>query len=135
MKNHLQVNGSDSDSGHLFSYRREDGSWTHLTKKVFLARCYGIWEEHRLLKVNGHSFRIGGATELLAGGMPPAVVASIGRWKSLSFLLYWRRNSEIISNSFSSSYDSSRIKAISASMDAFRVSENIPMSIVDACGQ
>lgn len=38
--------------------------------------------------ISGHSFRIGGAVELLLAGVPPEVVAATGNWTSLAFLLY-----------------------------------------------
>jgi hypothetical protein len=81
-----------------------------------------------MLRIHGHSFRIGGATELLLGGIPSHVVASIGRWKSMAFLLYWRKVSKVVANSFSSSYDPKRFLAIERSFDKFRTHLNIPSS-------
>ncbi|KAF9223568.1 hypothetical protein BS17DRAFT_796183 [Gyrodon lividus] len=40
--------------------------------------------------ITGHSFRIGGTTELLLAGVPPDVVKALGRWSSDAFLRYWR---------------------------------------------
>ncbi|KAH6904326.1 DNA breaking-rejoining enzyme [Coprinopsis sp. MPI-PUGE-AT-0042] len=78
MKNHLCVNAGAPTSSHLFSYLHQ-GRWVPLTKGVFMAPCSDIWASllHRYL-ISGHSFRIGGATELLLAGMPPKTVASIG---------------------------------------------------------
>ncbi|KAF5338277.1 hypothetical protein D9611_014623 [Ephemerocybe angulata] len=90
MKNHLFVNSGIPLQSHLFSYL-VDGAWRHLTKSVMMARCEAIWTSYGLVHVDGHRFRIGGATELLVGGVPPEVVAAIGRWTSLAFLLYWLR--------------------------------------------
>ncbi|RXW17778.1 hypothetical protein EST38_g8068 [Candolleomyces aberdarensis] len=128
MSNHLKVNASAPPSSHLFSYQTESGRWAPMVKSKFLDRCHSIWSSLGLLRVHGHSFRIGGATELLLGGMPPHVVASVGRWKSLAFLLYWRRVSDIISNSFSSSYDTSRLDSVNKSFEEFRLRSNIPAS-------
>lgn len=61
-----------------------------LTKPAFLARCNQIWSAHGYPRTTGHSFRIGGTTELLTSGIPPDVVKTMGRWSSDSFLRYWR---------------------------------------------
>ncbi|KAF6755572.1 hypothetical protein DFP72DRAFT_1045368 [Ephemerocybe angulata] len=84
-----------------------EGVWHPMTKSKFLDRCNDIWTSAGLEELDGHAFRIGGSTELLLGGVPPHVVAMVGRWKSLTFLKYWRNVSEIIVNSISSCYDKS----------------------------
>jgi hypothetical protein len=61
-----------------------------LTKATFLARCNQVWMASGYPRTTGHSFRIGGTTELLTSGVPPDVVKSMGRWSSDSFLRYWR---------------------------------------------
>ncbi|KAJ7599466.1 DNA breaking-rejoining enzyme [Mycena floridula] len=96
----------------------------------FLDRCHGIWRSAGLLLPLGHSFRIGGASELLLAGIPPEVVATIGRWKSLAFLLYWRKIEEILPRSFSRSYDSSRIRELAVAFENFRVAQNIPENVL-----
>ncbi|TFK16572.1 hypothetical protein FA15DRAFT_548136, partial [Coprinopsis marcescibilis] len=60
-----------------------------LTKAHFLERCNQIWTGLGYLRITGHSFRIGGTTELLLAGVPPDVVKAMGRWSSDSFLKYW----------------------------------------------
>ncbi|KAJ3523384.1 hypothetical protein NMY22_g11463 [Coprinellus aureogranulatus] len=117
LRNHLGLSSQAPRDSHLFSFSNASGTWFPLTKSRFLARCEGIWTRMHLLKVDGHSFRIGGATELLVGGVPPHVVAMIGRWKSLAFLSYWRQVSEVILKSFSSSYDTSRFSSILKSIE------------------
>ena len=67
-----------------------------MTKYKFMDFCSGVWSKAALAHVLGHSFRIGGAVELLLAGVPPEVVAATGGWTSLAFLLYWRRMEEII---------------------------------------
>jgi hypothetical protein len=47
-------------------------------------------------RITGHSFRIGGTTELLRRGVPPDVVKMAGRWSSDSFLRYWRKKEDIL---------------------------------------
>ncbi|EPQ53624.1 hypothetical protein GLOTRDRAFT_15128, partial [Gloeophyllum trabeum ATCC 11539] len=73
----------------LFAFETADGSWAPMVKSWFLGRCRTVWEKSPALlsQVAGHSFRIGGATELLLAGVPPETVAAQGRWKSLAFLL------------------------------------------------
>lgn len=116
MKNHLALsNGADQQS-HLFLYCDGDGVWHPMVKRVFMGRCNEIWKEAGLEELDGHGFRIGGATELLLGGVPPHVVAMVGRWQLLLFLKYWRLVAEIIVNLYSSSYDTSRIEAITAEL-------------------
>ncbi|EJD43119.1 hypothetical protein AURDEDRAFT_44117, partial [Auricularia subglabra TFB-10046 SS5] len=61
-----------------------------LTKTAFLSRLNEIWMATGMKKVSGHCFRIGGTTALLRAGVPPEVVKTAGRWKSDSFLRYWR---------------------------------------------
>ena len=113
---HLQINDGAPKSGHLFAYKDQDGMFVPPTKSTFLNQCYEIWKENNMLLPAGHSFRIEGTTEWLLAGVPPETVAKIGRWTSLAFLLYWRRVSEVISRSVSSSYDTLHLSKIS---DAF----------------
>jgi len=73
----------------LFAYRSIQGVLC-LTKKSFLRRCWKVWSIAGHPNVSGHSFRIGGTTELLLRGVAPDVVKIMGRWKSDAFLRYWR---------------------------------------------
>ena len=130
LKAHLKLSADAPESSHLFSYLDQSGRWRPLTKAKFLDRCHLTWNSLGLLRVHGHSFRIGGATELLLGGIPPHVVASIGRWKSMAFLLYWRKVSEVVSNTFSSSYDPDRFQSIERAFEEFRSRLKIPSSAV-----
>jgi hypothetical protein len=88
LKVHLRVNGVPRDKP-IFSYLSPDGIQT-LTKTLFLHRCNAIWHLLGYPHTTGHSFRIGGTTELLIAGTPPDVVKAMGRWSSESFLRYWR---------------------------------------------
>jgi hypothetical protein len=134
MKNHLRVNAGAPTSSHLFSYLHQ-GRWVPLTKGVFMSRCSSIWASQNLDRVSGHSFRIGGATELLLAGMPPKTVASIGRWKSLAFLLYWRRHQDIVARAFASHYDHSRLQALNNIVSSFRDSVGIDSHDLDVLAQ
>jgi hypothetical protein len=73
----------------LFSYALSSGH-ACLTRRKFLARCNSIWVHAGFKAVTGHSFRIGGTTEMLLSGVPPDVVKALGQWSSDSFLRYWR---------------------------------------------
>lgn len=66
------------------------GGLLALTKRKFIGRCNVIWAQFGFPKSTGHSFRIGGTTELLVAGVPPDVVRMMGRWSSDAFLRYWR---------------------------------------------
>ncbi|KAJ7577742.1 hypothetical protein C8J56DRAFT_898894 [Mycena floridula] len=129
-RQHLTINSECPPNSHLFSFRVSDGSFLPMTKGWFLDRCHGIWRSAGLLLPLGHSFRIGGASELLLAGIPPEVVATIGRWKSLAFLLYWRKIEVILPRSFSHSYDSSRIRELAVAFENFRVAQNIPANVL-----
>ncbi|EJD33618.1 hypothetical protein AURDEDRAFT_48719, partial [Auricularia subglabra TFB-10046 SS5] len=75
----------------LFSYKQDGtGVKIALTKRAFLSRLNEIWTAAGMCRVTGHSFRIGGTTALLRAGVEPEVVKVAGRWKSDSFLRYWR---------------------------------------------
>jgi hypothetical protein len=80
----------------LFVYERTDGRRIPLTKKVFLERVNTVWAVRGWARITGHSFRIGGTTELLRRGVPPEVVKMAGRWASDSFLRYWRKPEDIL---------------------------------------
>ena len=84
---HLCVNNPPQNFP-LFSYLSPHG-WRCLSKKKLLARCNSIWIYHGIPSSSGHSFHIGGTTELLLSGVPPDVVKALGCWSSDAFLCYW----------------------------------------------
>ena len=85
-----------------------------------------------LAHVLGHSFRIGGAVELLLAGVPPEIVAATGGWTSLAFLLYWRRMEEILPMSTSKAYNKSHLDALAAIFEQFRINNKIPPALIIA---
>jgi hypothetical protein len=93
----------------LFAYTSSSGKPKNLLKHEFLKFVTGIWSSAMLAHVLGHSFRIGGAVELLLAGVPPEIVAATGGWTSLAFLLYWRRMEEILPMSTSKAYNKAHI--------------------------
>ena len=108
----------------LFSFT-SPSSYSFPTKTFFLAFCSSVWKACSLPAVNGHSFRIGGASELLMAGVPPEVVARQGGWTSLTFLLYWRRVEQILPMNITSAYKRKRLQELAIEMEAFRIHNNI----------
>lgn len=94
LRQHLLVNKMPAHIP-LFSYWHE-GRWRCLTKRTFMEVCNSVWTARGYSRLTGHSFRIGGTTELLRRGVDPSVVQVIGRWSSNAFLRYWRRLDEIL---------------------------------------
>ena len=93
LKHHIRLNNVQGNA-HIFSYRTPNGVQS-LTKSLFLQRCNAIWTVLGYPRTTGHSFRIGGTTELLIAGIPPDIVRTTGRWSSESFLRYWRSLEDI----------------------------------------
>jgi hypothetical protein len=85
---HLQINNVPPNLP-LFSYHSPNGLIALTTRKL-LSRCNSIWSTRGLPSCSGHSFRIGGTTELLLSNVPPHIVKLLGRWSSDAFLRYWR---------------------------------------------
>ncbi|PPR07523.1 hypothetical protein CVT24_007135 [Panaeolus cyanescens] len=95
LQNHLAVNNLPRSTT-LFSYiSSSHNTPTPLSKRRFLARCNNIWSTFGYPRITGHSFRIGGTSQLLASGIPPDVVKTMGRWSSDTFLRYWRHMDRI----------------------------------------
>lgn len=94
MSTHLKHKDRPSSST-LFAYAKNN-VFVPLDKQVFLSRCNTIWISNGLSRTTGHSFRIGGASHLLACGISPDIVKTLGRWSSDSFLRYWRDLSLIV---------------------------------------
>lgn len=133
MKNHLRINDKVPHDFSLFGFIDNRGIAQHMTKTTFLAFCDAIWKGAGLMNVHGHSFRIGGAVELLIAGVPPEVVAAIGGWTSLAFLIYWRRFEEILPTHILKAYDSDQISRLKSTLDDFRKTNKISDSVIDAC--
>ena len=85
-----------------------------------------------LAHVLGHSFRIGGAVELLLAGVPPEIVAATGGWTSLAFLLYWRRMEEILPMSTSKAYNKAHLDHLAIIFEQFRIAHKIPSALITA---
>ncbi|KAF7319948.1 hypothetical protein MKEN_00778600 [Mycena kentingensis (nom. inval.)] len=132
LENHKRVNASVPGDAPLFAYEAGRRSWFPLTKDAFLRRCSHIWKLAGLLAVAGHSFRIGGSTELLLAGVPCDVVAATGGWTSLAFLLYWRRLEHIVLMHVGKAYNKKRFEQVNEAFERFRIANKIVLVDVDA---
>ncbi|KAF8646289.1 hypothetical protein AX14_009087 [Amanita brunnescens Koide BX004] len=93
----------------LFSSIDTQGNVSYPIKSMFLNFCHKGTSSANLNPFSGHSFQIGGTVELLLSGVPPEVVASLGSWLSMAFLLYWCKLDEIIPNHILSAYNKQRL--------------------------
>ncbi|KAF8306976.1 hypothetical protein DL93DRAFT_2065117, partial [Clavulina sp. PMI_390] len=81
----------------LFAFASDEAvGFSSLTRNSLLARCNEVWSACGLGKCSGHSFRIGGTTELLKLGVSHDAVKVQGRWSSDAWLLYIRHHPEIL---------------------------------------
>ncbi|KAH7867858.1 uncharacterized protein C8R40DRAFT_1178521 [Lentinula edodes] len=99
------MNAAVPDGFSLFSYIDDLGCAQHMSKSVFLKFVSNIWSRTSMQHVQGHSFHIGGAVELLLTGVAPHVVAAIGGWTSLAFLVFWRHLEDILISQVADAYD------------------------------
>ena len=119
------------DYAPFFAFRSSSG-FTIPVKSSFLSLCSSIWLTAGLPPVHGHSFRIGGATELLMAGVAPEVVARQGGWTSLAFLLYWRKLEQILPMNITDTYKKKRLQELALEMDSFRSRNNISDTAVSS---
>ena len=132
LQNHLTVNPCTDQPSSLFAYTTTSHQPKILLKHDFLNFCTHVWSSAMLAHVLGHSFRIGGAVELLLAGVPPEIVAATGGWTSLAFLLYWRRMEEILPMNTSKAYNKSHIDSLAAIFEQFRITNKIPSALIIA---
>ncbi|KAF8831102.1 hypothetical protein HHX47_DHR1000107 [Lentinula edodes] len=130
---HLQMNMKVPEDFSLFAYMDNDGIPQHMFKHSFLTFCYGVWEQAAMRHILGHSFRIGGAVELLLVGISLEVVAMIGRWTSLAFLLYWRHMEHIIPTHLAKAYSWTQIDTISDNIKQYRKQHKVSNKLINAC--
>jgi len=126
---HFSMNPQIPNDTPLFSFTSPSG-YLFPTKTFFLTFCSSVWKACGLPTVNGHSFRIRGASKLLTVGVSPKVVACQGGWTSLAFLLYWRRVEQILPMNIASAYKRKRLQELAIKMEAFRIRNNIQNHIV-----
>ncbi|KAJ3832000.1 hypothetical protein F5878DRAFT_548800 [Lentinula raphanica] len=94
IRKHIEVNSLQGNDP-LFAYRDTAGVLHVLTKKLFLKSCNEDWRPRQIPCMTGHCFRIGGTTHYLLSGVAPDVVKALGRWRSDTFLRYWRNIEEL----------------------------------------
>ncbi|KIY43675.1 DNA breaking-rejoining enzyme [Fistulina hepatica ATCC 64428] len=123
----LHVNSDLPPEAPLFAFKEasDPRGFTPLTKTTFLDQCNKIWTAAGHIALNGHSFRIGGAVELLLMGIDPRTVALTGGWSSLAFLLYWRRLDEIIPFHTHTAYKSRDFRHVRSAIASFQSAENL----------
>ncbi|KAF9060891.1 hypothetical protein BDP27DRAFT_1429529 [Rhodocollybia butyracea] len=129
----LKANVDVPASFSLFGYIDNKGIPQHMVKSVFLNFYDDIWENSSLMHVHGHSFCIGGAVELLIAGVTPKIVAAIGGWTSLAFLIYWRRFEEILPTHILKAYDNDQILRLKNSIDDFRTANKVSDNVIAPC--
>ncbi|KIY46440.1 hypothetical protein FISHEDRAFT_75630 [Fistulina hepatica ATCC 64428] len=119
----LQINSDLPPHAPLFAFKDDSDprGFTPLTKTTLLDRCNMIWTTAGHIALNGHSFRIGGAVELLLMGIDPRTVALTGGWSSLAFLLYWRRLDEIIPFHTHAAYKSRDFRRVRSAIASFQM--------------
>ncbi|KAF5335578.1 hypothetical protein D9758_017968 [Tetrapyrgos nigripes] len=127
---HYQLNGNIPDEYSMFGYFNDQGLPQHMVKTDFLTCCFDIWKREAMCDVLGHSFRIGGAVFHLLDGLAPEMVAKLGGWTSLAFLLYWRRINEIISKATVDVYKKQELEKVYASLEEFRERNGISRSTI-----
>ncbi|KIK52990.1 hypothetical protein GYMLUDRAFT_179485, partial [Collybiopsis luxurians FD-317 M1] len=133
LSRHLEANANIPDNFSFFGYIDEHGKPQHMVKSTFLAFCDKIWKAAKLEHVHGHSFRISGAVELLIAGVPPEVVAAIGGWTSMAFLIYWRCFQDIIPAHVFKAYSPNQLDRLKQTLDDFCKANKIPDSLIDHC--
>ena len=98
--NLARVVPTDDPDAPLFSWRDRRGAVRPMVRAKALARINEIMLKHGWGTSFGHSFRIGGASFLLAHGVAPEIVRIAGRWKSLAYEVYIRAFERIASRHF-----------------------------------
>ncbi|EIN09456.1 hypothetical protein PUNSTDRAFT_66798 [Punctularia strigosozonata HHB-11173 SS5] len=122
---HQMINAGANIDDHFFAYRSGPDSFSPLTKPRFMARCNEIWSNAGLETLSGHCFRIGGTTHWLLMGTAPEIVAAIGGWTSMAFLLYWRKIEEIVAAGALKSVDRHALEQAASAVNMFRETQGL----------
>lgn len=102
---HLRFSPGLPDSAPLFAYASpHSSSFTPLTRMGMLKCCKQIWKAAELGDCGGHSFRIGGTTELLKRGVSHDAVKIQCHWTSDAWVLYIQHHPNILELEFSRSH-------------------------------
>jgi hypothetical protein len=81
----------------LFSWRDRDGHVYPMIRDTTLKKIRSVLLGFGYTSMYGHSFRIGGASYLLAQGVSPEIVRLMGRWRSLAYEAYIRAFEQVLS--------------------------------------
>jgi hypothetical protein len=85
------------DAAPLFSWSDRHGMVHPMIPGTVLGRIREVLSAYGWSASFGHSFRIGGASHLLAQGVDPELVRLQGRWKSLAYETYIRAFEQVLS--------------------------------------
>ena len=96
--NHMQINSHVPPSTPLFAYETNHGDFAPMKREYFMDCCSKLWTAEGLEPLNGHTFCIGGTTQLLPLGVDPFIVMVQGCWKLNAFLDYWHHCKDILPN-------------------------------------
>ncbi|KAJ7307675.1 hypothetical protein DFH08DRAFT_975496 [Mycena albidolilacea] len=90
-----------------------------------------IWDMASILRACGHSVCIGSSTELLLAGVSPNIVAALGSWTSLAFLLYWRKIEHTVPMQIGKAYDKAKLNNVVKAFEVFCIAHNIIMLSIE----
>jgi hypothetical protein len=92
LSNHFSINANPPPDATFFAFCHTPSlsGWSSLVKSSFLKRCTNVWKAADLQLCSGHSFRIGGATELIEWGVSFDWVCMQGCWSSDAWHRYVR---------------------------------------------
>lgn len=98
LANHFHVNQRLPPDATFFAYSHPSSpaGWSPMIKSVFMKRCTEIWKTANVPKCTGHSFRIGGATQLIEQGVSFDWVCMQGRWSSDAWRRYVRSTPRLL---------------------------------------
>lgn len=132
IRRHLFTNAAVPGTFSLFAYIDIHGKPKHMVKKTFLDFCSDVWTKAAMNHVMGHSWRIGGVVALLLAGVDPNIVAGLGGWKSLAFLLYWRRMEDVIPLHIRKAYETESSVELGDIIKRFQKLHKITDKLIDS---
>ena len=96
--------------------RREEAFFVYKASHRLTYDCFNKHIKAAVVRVglnpwffSTHSLRIGGASALAAAGVPDYIIQTMGRWKSLAFLLYIRLGSNAYNSALASMCNSATL--------------------------
>ena len=130
LRNHLHINNSFSGQAHLFAYLDpKSDTVVPMVKKTFMARCNVVWKQAGLSPLTGHSFRIGGCTELLLRGVSHEWVKIQGRWLSDAWMTYIRGTPVLLQNEMRKLQAASQVSEVNVQSDVISPVASLAASV------